>query len=445
MTAELALWTLAFLAVTCALSGFAHGAIGFGFPIVATPLAALVMDIRSAIGLLAPVTLVMVLISVFRGGDLRALLRRYWFMPIAMTLGAWLGTRILLVAPPEPFVLVLAGVILLYLNLDRVGRGKSRVVEAFPAGFGLGFGFAAGVFEAVANVAGPILLIYFMLLGIAPAQMVQALNLCFAFGKGTQVATWAASGALTQETWVFIAILTIPAVAALYAGMRVRDRIDAPTYRRWLRMALWVMAVLLLGQFATQAIASDEQLFTAIEENKELAAEGLVVRKRANVNARNAAGDTPLHAAVEKGMLALTKVLLEHGANVRARARSGETALHLAALHTEPSFVDLLLAAGADPAARTDAGESVLMWAALSGHIVSAQRLIAAGADANVKDLKGNLPLHGAADGGHLEVVRLLLAKTSEPGAKNREGLSARDYARKRGNEFIEKLLERFD
>ena len=51
------------------------------------------------------------------------------------------------------------------------------------------FGFVAGVCEAIANVAGPILLIYFMLLGLAPAQMVQTLNLCFSLGKGAQTAT----------------------------------------------------------------------------------------------------------------------------------------------------------------------------------------------------------------------------------------------------------------
>jgi uncharacterized protein len=445
MTAELALWTIVFLAVTCALSGFAHGAIGFGFPIVATPLAALVIDIKSAIGLLAPVTLVMVLLSVFRGMPMRELLRRYWFMPIVMTAGAWLGTRVLLVAPPEPFVLVLAAVILLYLNLDRMGYGRSPVVGRFPAAFGMAFGFAAGVFEAVANVAGPLLLVYFLLLGVAPAQTVQALNLCFTFGKGTQVATWAASGALTRETWFVIFILCIPAVAALYVGMRVRDRIDAATYRRWLRAALWVMAILLLGQFATRAMASDEQLFNAIEQDKELAVEGLVVRKRANVNARDDNGDTPLHRTVEKGQLGLARLLLQHGANHRARAKGGETPLHLAALHTEPDFVELLLAAGADAKARTDAGESVLMWAALSGQLANVQRLLEAGADANVADLKGNLPLHGAADGGHLEVVRLLLGNTREPNAKNREGLTARDYARNRGDEPLEKLLERAD
>jgi len=159
---ELGLWALAFVTVVCLLSGFAHGALGFGFPIVATPLVALVIDIKSAIALLAPVTLVLVLISALRGAAPLAMLREFWFLPVAIAVGAWLGTRLLIAAPPEPFLLVLAFVMLLYLNLDRLGRGHSERVQRQRAVFGIAFGFAAGVFEAIANVAGPVLLIYFM-------------------------------------------------------------------------------------------------------------------------------------------------------------------------------------------------------------------------------------------------------------------------------------------
>jgi uncharacterized protein len=250
MTAELGTWALVFIALVCLVSGFAHGAIGFGFPIVATPLVALVIDIRLAIGLLAPVTLVLVLITAVRGGGLLGMARRFWYLPLVVAAGAWLGTKLLLAAPPEPFLLVLALVILLYLNLDRVGRGSSPSMQRRPIAFGLAFGFAAGVFEAIANVAGPVLLVYFMLLGLAPGALIQALNLCFSFGKSAQVATWAYSGAIVGADWAAIGALCVPSVAALLVGMRVRDRIDAATYRRWLRKALGVMAVLLIGQFA---------------------------------------------------------------------------------------------------------------------------------------------------------------------------------------------------
>jgi uncharacterized membrane protein YfcA len=401
---------LFYVALVCLVSGFVHGAIGFGFPLVATPLVALVIDMKSAITLLAPVTLVVVILSVLRGGGVRELLRSFWFLPPAIAAGAWVGTLVLLAAPPEPFTLVLALVILFYLNVDRLGRGKSETVQRLRVPFGVGFAFAAGVFEAIANVAGPMLLVYFMLLGAAPSQIVQTLNLCFSVGKGSQVATLAASGALSLATWFAVAGLAVPAVAALGAGMRVRERIDAQTYRSWLRKALWVMAALLIAQFAHSALAS-EALFQAITQHQERTALELVERRQADLAARDANGDTPLHRAVEIGMRRLTQSLLAAGADPKARTKNGETALHLAALHDEPEFADYLLAAGADPRAQNADGESPLHWAALSGHIAVARRLLARGAD---------------------------------PRLRTREGLSARDYAQREGHEALAKLLEKF-
>lgn len=177
------------------------------------------------------------------------------------------------------------------------------------------------------------------------------------------------------------------------------------------RKALRVIALVLLAQFGHGALAS-EPLFQAIDRHAERAALELVERGQADLNARNAKGDTPLHRAVETGMPKLVKALLAAGADPRARAKDGETALHLAALHPEPAFTELLLAAGADPRARNSDGESPLHWAALSGHIVVAQRLLARGADARLR---------------------------------TRKGFSARDYAQREGHGEIAKLLERFD
>jgi uncharacterized membrane protein YfcA len=256
MIAELGPLALCFVVLVCLAAGFAHGAIGFGFPIVATPLVALVIDVRSAIALLAPVTLVVVLLSAVRGGSLAQVLRRFWYLPPVTIAGSWVGTRVLLAAPPEPFLLVLAGVMLLYLNLDRLNLGGNPTVKAHPAAFGLGVGFIAGASEAIANVSGPLLLVYFMLLGLTPAQTVQALNLCFMMGKSTQVATWALAGGMTPALWLAVAAFTVPSVAALLVGMRVRSRIDAATYRRWLRGALWLMTALLIGQFIASISSS---------------------------------------------------------------------------------------------------------------------------------------------------------------------------------------------
>src|ERR1041385_4349268 len=64
----------------CLVAGFGHGALGFGFPIVATPLVALAIDIKSAIALLAPITLLLTVISALRGVALSSIVREYWFL-----------------------------------------------------------------------------------------------------------------------------------------------------------------------------------------------------------------------------------------------------------------------------------------------------------------------------------------------------------------------------
>jgi len=177
------------------------------------------------------------------------------------------------------------------------------------------------------------------------------------------------------------------------------------------RKALWVMAILLIAQFSRSVGASE--LFSAIDQHQEPAAIELVRQGRAaELNARNAQGDSVIHRAVETGMRHLLQALVARGADVQARTSNGEAALHLAALHPEPVFTDILLAAGADVRARNADGESPLHWAALSGHIVVAQRLLARGAD---------------------------------PRQKTAKGLTARDYARREGHAEIARLLERVD
>src|SRR6185369_10927532 len=88
MSAELGPAVIAFVVLACLLAGFGHGALGFGFPIVATPLVALAIDIRSAIALLAPITLVLTVISALRGVALSSIVREFRSLPLATALGA---------------------------------------------------------------------------------------------------------------------------------------------------------------------------------------------------------------------------------------------------------------------------------------------------------------------------------------------------------------------
>ena len=247
---DLPVWTLAFIAGVMLLSGFVHGVIGFGFPIVATPLLTLVLDFKAAILISVVPTLVLTVLNAFRGGRLRESIGRFWYLPLCLAVGSYAGTRLLIVAPSEPFLVVLALVLLVYLNLERLGGAKIGIVRRHPAPFAVAFGFAAGVFEATVNVAGPALLVFFMLAGISPRLLVQAFNFSFILGKGTQLATWTVAGGVRPGEWLSTVPWALVACAALVAGWRLHDRVSTEAYTRWLRGFMWVMAAALLVQFA---------------------------------------------------------------------------------------------------------------------------------------------------------------------------------------------------
>jgi len=247
------------IAAVIVLAGFVHGALGLGFPIVATPLIAMVSDMRSAVILVLLPCLATVIASIIKGGPLRAVLFEFWPMPIYAFCGALLGTRIFIVFPTVPFSLLLAGVILVYLNLDRLGgtdwpwiRNRRRLCGAL-------FGFLGGIAEGTTNVAAPPLIVYYLAIRLNPSMLVQALNLGFLSGKTTQFATLAWGGDVGLVQWLATLPLAALAVGAVLAGVGIRNRIAAATYRVWLKRALFVIALILLAQYAFAAITGPKQ------------------------------------------------------------------------------------------------------------------------------------------------------------------------------------------
>lgn len=246
---SLPFWALAWIAAVMLLSGFIHGAIGFGLPIIATPLLALMLDLKTAVLVVVLPNIAMNVISVVSGGRLRESLGRFWYLPVFLVAGSYVGTRILIAVDAAPFILVLAGMLLVYLNLERLGKTNVPVVKRHPLVAGLGFGFLAGIFESTVNVSGPVLLMYFMLLGISPTVLVQTLNFCFLGGKLMQVLTWTTSGGVGLVHWLSTVPWALIAATTFFAGQRLRGRVSPETYLGWLRKFLWAMAALLVYQY----------------------------------------------------------------------------------------------------------------------------------------------------------------------------------------------------
>lgn len=232
------------------LAGLVHGTLGIGFPMVATPLLALLTDVRSAILITLLPTVAVNLVSIARGGRWGEGIGRHWPLVLMIPVGSVLGTLLLTSIDPAPFRLLLAAIIVLYFHAPQVAeRLRGNAARPSPLAYA-GFGLVAGLLAGTVNVMVPILIIFTLGMGLAPLAMVQLFNLCFLAGKLAQIGVFSLTGSLDAGSLAGTLPLAAVAIAALLIGMRLRKRIDSQTYRAWLRRMLLVIAALLVGQFA---------------------------------------------------------------------------------------------------------------------------------------------------------------------------------------------------
>lgn len=235
--------------LTVFVAGFVHGALGLGFPLVATPLLALGMDVRNAVLVTLIPTISVNIVSILKGGGWRHSIGRYGILALYVAIGSWIGTRILITSDPAPFKLVLAAAVLAYLIGARLFSGAGGWIRAHTAPALLAFGLLAGLMSGTVNVMVPVLIILLLELRLAPVATVQVFNWCFLAGKATQTLEFARTGLLSPPDALAAAPLALVALAGLLAGMLIRRRIDAAAYKRVLRVVLLAAAVGLVLQY----------------------------------------------------------------------------------------------------------------------------------------------------------------------------------------------------
>src|SRR6516164_315006 len=131
-----------------------------------------------------------------------------------------------------------------------------------------------------------------------------------------------------------------------------------------------------------------------------------------------------LVAAIRAADAQAVRKLLDNGADVNGRDAEGNTPLILASFYASPKCVALLLEKGADANAANQAGVTALIRAATSYE--KTRSLVDAGAEVRVRtaDL-GNTPLILAARrAGNFRTVKLLLERGADATEHNNIGIS---------------------
>ncbi len=132
-----------------------------------------------------------------------------------------------------------------------------------------------------------------------------------------------------------------------------------------------------------------------------------------------------LHEAVAAGRGDQVMDMLKRGADLNARDEDGDTPLHLAAIAGHGRIAATLVQRGADKDALNNGGTTPLYKAADAGHLRVVKILLALGADFNIRTGGGHSPLQAAAGGGHVPAVHAILDRGADINGRDREGFAA--------------------
>ena len=228
-------------------AAFIHGALGFGFPLITTPLLVLFMPLPAAILLTLVPTVSINLVSFFTEKHWKQALREYWPIPVFTIVGSIIGTQVLLSVDPSPFRILLAVVLVAYLVTERLTGSKQEhyLPKWGMALFGLGLGFLAGV----VNIFAPVIVVFALYTRMKPSLMVATFNMSFLTSKSGQIIGFIANDAFDPDV-VLLTVALIPLVLlCLWLGIRIRRKIDRETYMQLLRGALWLIATALVADW----------------------------------------------------------------------------------------------------------------------------------------------------------------------------------------------------
>jgi uncharacterized membrane protein YfcA len=148
-------------------AAFVRSALGFGDAVVAMPLLAMIVGLKTATPLVAfmgPAISLLILTKGWRAGDMKAAAR----LVVASLLGIPLGVYGLARLPEEPLKIALGILILLY-GLFGLARPSARI-RTEKAWVPWMVGWAAGVLGGAYNTNGPPVVAYGMLRGWPPER-----------------------------------------------------------------------------------------------------------------------------------------------------------------------------------------------------------------------------------------------------------------------------------
>jgi len=231
----------------CGFAALVHGSIGFGFPMLATPLLALLTDVQTAIMLTIIPNIFINVVSIKSEGKIFKAIKKHYKLVTYTAFGSLFGTVFLIQFYTPIFKVILALAIVIYLITDTF-KVRFHWIGKHPEISKVIFGLVSGFLGGLTNVMAPTLIMYSLESGQSKSEIIQSTNLCFLFGKVVQLVLFAVSLKFTTETIYSSTLVLAIVIVFLPLGIKLKAIISEHHYKTILKTLLSFIAIALVSQ-----------------------------------------------------------------------------------------------------------------------------------------------------------------------------------------------------
>ena len=237
--------SLVIIVVAFLVAGSIKGAIGVGLPTTAIAILSIGLGLREAIPLLIIPSLVANIWQIMRGGDLRALLRRFWLLNAIACIGIWLGTLLLFHVESVLFP-VLLGVVIVAYTLMGLFAYAPRVPPRSEALFSPAVGLGAGLLTGTTGSLLMPMMVYLQALDLDKDRFVQAAGLSLLIGTIAWATALTHQGAFGTQAILLSAFALLPTLLGMAFGQWIRDRLSQSLFRKFVFVFLLILGLNLI-------------------------------------------------------------------------------------------------------------------------------------------------------------------------------------------------------
>ena len=223
-------------------AGLVKGAVGFAMPMIMISGLGSVLSGHEALAALILPTLVTNFAQAFRQGPRAAWDSAVKFRLFLLTMLIFivLSAQLVLLIP-NWLLFVLLGVPIVAFTAVQLAGVPMVLPIHHQRRAAVALGMIAGLYGGISGVWGPPLIVFLLSIGTEKREQVRVQGVVFLFGAVFLLGAHLRSGVLNAQTLPLSALLVIPAVAGLWIGFRLQDRLD-PARFRWWTLALLAVA-----------------------------------------------------------------------------------------------------------------------------------------------------------------------------------------------------------